>query len=577
MSNRMLGSMVFVLGLLQVTPAAATAPEWVEGDWIGGFEGRDGTVYVSAHFREEGGKIEGSLDLPIQGDLALDMESVKVSDDGVNFEVRSAGANLLFEGRRRKAGRVSGSVRQAYATSRFELLKLATLTPARMAAFAGNYEIEPGRVVLIARNSDSLMYVDSQAGHLGLLYPLDDRTLVGGPSVGSGYPVELTIGVSQEADGLVQAITWQRRNRAPQPAARRTLYRTEQLGFYNGSIRLSATLVVPNGPGPHPAVVMVHGSGPATRDALRPWADVYARAGFAVLIHDKRGSGASTGNWARATFDDLAGDALAGIAYLRSRAEIDPAQIGLHGMSLGSWVAPLAAQRSGQVAFVIAESAPALMPVEHERLRVEHQLRADGFSREVVARALAFMDQKFDVARTGQGWEALTVSIQRAIGEGWAGYVNAPQTLESLQWHWQHVLSYDPLPALRQLTCPVLVLYGALDSIVPAGVNRARMQAALEKSRTRDVTIKVFERANHSFLEAVTGGRREGPSLRGFVAGYLETHVEWLSARVQRGAGFAPVASAGTVFDDALDTLLPYLTPPSLAAPSYLPRAPRLP
>ena len=54
---------------------------------------------------------------------------------------------------------------------------------------------------------------------------------------------------------------------------------------------LAGTLLVPARPGPHPAVVMIHGSGAATRDALWPWADMYARAGIAVLIHDKRGTG----------------------------------------------------------------------------------------------------------------------------------------------------------------------------------------------------------------------------------------------------------------------------------------------
>ena len=197
-------------------------------------------------------------------------------------------------------------------------------------------------------------------------------------------------------------------------------------GVPHGSLRLSATLVLPNTPGPHPAIVMVHGSGPATRDTLRPWADVYARAGVAVLISDKRGSGASMGSWSQATFDDLAGDALAGLAFLQGRPEINPRQVGLHGMSLGSWVAPLAALRSRDVAFVIAESAPALTPVEHELMRVEHQLRADGFPRLTIARARAFMDEKFKVARTGEGWDALNATMTRAAREGWLSVRSIP-------------------------------------------------------------------------------------------------------------------------------------------------------
>ena len=120
-------------------------------------------------------------------------------------------------------------------------------------------------------------------------------------------------------------------------------------------------------------------------------------------------------------------------------------------MSLGSWVAPLAARRSPDVAFIIAESAPALTPIEHERFRVERQLRADGFPREVVARARSFMEQKFKVARTGQGWTDLTAAMGRAAREGWISYINPPSSLENLQWHWTHVLSYDPLPVLEQL------------------------------------------------------------------------------------------------------------------------------
>ena len=67
----------------------------------------------------------------------------------------------------------------------------------------------------------------------------------------------------------------------------------------------------------------------------------------------------------------------------------------------------------------------------------------------------------------------------------------------------------------------------------PGGVERpARQAGALERARTRDVTIKVFDQANHAFLQAVTGGRRESAALKGFVDGYLGTHVAWLSERL---------------------------------------------
>jgi uncharacterized protein len=513
--------------------AAAIEPGWVEGQWIGGFEGVDGAVYISAQLEApQAGELTGSLELPLQSDGAVKLDRVRATDNSLHFDVRGEKTRLEFDGKRKEAGRIAGTVRQGRGSASFELLKVKTLSPERLDAIAGTYELEPGHEVLVARSPGGLIYVDQDRGRLGALFALDDQTLVGGPSLGAGYPIELKIVVPTPGAAPVDRILWSWGGHTAAVGTRRHPYHAEPVNFESGSVRLSGTLLLPDRPGPHPAVVMIHGSGAATRDALWPWADMYARAGIAVLIHDKRGTGASTGSWSTATFENLADDAYAAIRLLQARRDIDPRRVGLHGMSQGGWVAPLVARRAPDVAFIIAESAPAMTPVEHERLRVPYQLAADGFLADAIAHAVSFMDQKFEVARTGEGWAELQASMAVGAREGWLSYVNAPPSLENLRWHWEHVLSYDPAPALEALTCPVLVLYGGLDSIVPARVHKERMQAALERARTRDVTIKVFDRANHAFLQAVTGGRRETPGLKGFVAGYLGTHIAWLSERL---------------------------------------------
>jgi dienelactone hydrolase len=512
--------------------AAAVEPGWAEGEWMGGFEGLDGTVYVQARVEADGSGLTGSLELPLQSDGAVKLDAVKATADALRFDVRGATTRLAFDGKRREPGRITGTVRQGRGSASFELLKVAKLSAARLDAIAGTYELEPGHHVLIARSQGGLIYVDQDRGRVGALFALDDRTLVGGPSLGSGFPIELRIEIPAAPGDTVERIRWGWRGRDTALGVRRHPYRAEPVGFQNGDVHLAGTLLVPARPGPHPAVVMVHGSGPATRDALWPWADMYARAGIAVLIHDKRGTGGSTGSWTVATFDDLAADAHAAVRLLQARPEIDGRRVGLHGMSQGGWIAPLVARRAPDVAFIIAESAPAMTPVEHERLRVPYQLTADGFAPDLIAHAVSFMDQKFEVARTGNGWAELHASMARGAREGWLSYVNPPPSLENLRWNWEHILSYDPTPALEALRCPVLVLYGGLDTIVPAGVHRDRMQAALERAQTRDVTIKVFDKANHAFLQAVTGGRRESAALKGFVDGYLGTHIAWLSERM---------------------------------------------
>jgi len=120
--------------------------------------------------------------------------------------------------------------------------------------------------------------------------------------------------------------------------------------FTNGDVRLSYRLDLPARSGPVGAVVFGHGSGQQTKDSCRFLADGFLSRGFATLCFDKRGVGQSTGTFvfvgARDSipvFADLASDMAAGVAFLRTRPEIDPNRIGLAGVSQAGWIVPLAA------------------------------------------------------------------------------------------------------------------------------------------------------------------------------------------------------------------------------------------
>jgi pimeloyl-ACP methyl ester carboxylesterase len=136
--------------------------------------------------------------------------------------------------------------------------------------------------------------------------------------------------------------------------------------FPSGDVRLAYRLDLPAGPGPFPAIVMGHGSGPATRYQLGLEAQRLVDAGFAVLRYDKRGVGASEGIYEIAgnvanserVFPILAGDLLAGVAFLKTRREVDPDRIGLFGVSQAGWIIPLAASHSSDVKFMILVVGP---------------------------------------------------------------------------------------------------------------------------------------------------------------------------------------------------------------------------
>ncbi len=105
---------------------------------------------------------------------------------------------------------------------------------------------------------------------------------------------------------------------------------------------------------------MITGSGAQDRDETilghKPFlviADHLTRRGIAVLRVDDRGVGGSTENGPGETIDDHVGDVLAGVGFLKGRKDIDPAKIGLIGHSEGGMIAPLAANRSPDVAFIV--------------------------------------------------------------------------------------------------------------------------------------------------------------------------------------------------------------------------------
>lgn len=313
----------------------------------------------------------------------------------------------------------------------------------------------------------------------------------------------------------------QRDGRAP--AAASTV--EEEIQAAVGDVRLAGTLFRPSGPGPHPAIVFLHGSGPEGRQAAGYLARQFAGAGFAAATSDKRGVGASTGDWRQAGFEDLAGDAAAWVALLRGRADIAPDRIGLFGHSQGGAISPLAARKAGDVAFVIASAASGLSPAETEVYSVLNGLNLQGADDGERAAALAFVRGIVAVGYEGSDRGILDDLATRYADRSW--WFDPPPADHPYWALSARFAAYDPTARWREVTAPVLLLYGANDARVPPEPSARAIRAALREAGNPDVTLKVFEGADHAFrLEARPGGwpRR--------VAGYADVMVEWAGARV---------------------------------------------
>lgn len=337
-------------------------------------------------------------------------------------------------------------------------------------------------------------------------------------------------------------------------------YEREEVAFENGAVTLAGTLTLPPGDGPHPAVVLVSGSGPQDRDeslapvsAIKPFrllADSLTRNGIAVLRYDDRGTAQSTGDYNTSDLYDFASDAQAAIDFLLSRDDIDPEQIGIIGHSEGGLVAAMLASGETDLAFLVSLAGPAVggrdvLLVQNRRL-----MEAAGATEEQIEAQLGFLEQAFALLDE-QDWtametllrdtirkqvEALPDNQRAAIGDldAYLDQVVAAQ-LPTFQSAWfASFLNYDPTDDWQNVTIPVLAIFGGLDVQVDAEQNAPALEAALEASGNSDVTIVTLPKANHLFQQAVTGGLQEYGTLEPeFTDELLPTINEWLAGHVE--------------------------------------------
>jgi uncharacterized protein len=358
--------------------------------------------------------------------------------------------------------------------------------------------------------------------------------------------------------GVEGTFALKRPEEKPAPAPSEPLpYTEEEVKVQNGQVVLAGTLTLPRTGKPFPAVVMISGSGAQNRDEevfgfklFRLIADHLTRNGFAVLRVDDRGVGGSTGSIAASTSEDFAGDALAEVAYLKGRPDIDPKRIGLCGHSEGGLVAPIAAARSSDVAFIVLMAPPGLtgekiMVAQGEAIgRAEHVPEAE------IQKNVELQRKLFAAVRTGQGFTELRDEIRRralariselpaeqrkAISnpEQYAEKT-ADQQIKGVQSAWfRFFLDYDPAPALSKVRCPVLAVFGELDlQVVPHEENQKAIADALERGGNKDHTMKTVPKANHLFQEATTGSPTEYAALKkAFAPGFLEEVTSWLKTK----------------------------------------------
>jgi dipeptidyl aminopeptidase/acylaminoacyl peptidase len=295
-------------------------------------------------------------------------------------------------------------------------------------------------------------------------------------------------------------------------------FTAEEVTIPVATYKLAGTLLVPKSGTTHPAVAMITGSGLQTRDQriplpgleqyapFRQIAERLASNGVAVLRVDDRGTGESTGRETleNATTTSLAEDTRAQIAWLRTRKEIDPRRIAVIGHSEGASIAAMIGASDPKLAAVVMMAGVAKRGADVSFEQQEDMLKSD--TTMTAAHKDSLRAQQKEIVKT-------------VLAGGEVPGFNA--------WGREY-FSYDPLPTVRKVKQPLLILQGERDRQVYEEHAKLLAQAAREAGN-KDVTVKFFPTLNHLFLPSTTGSFSEYAHLSTNTVpdDVLDTLVDW--------------------------------------------------
>ncbi len=305
----------------------------------------------------------------------------------------------------------------------------------------------------------------------------------------------------------------------PQPAIR-----TEDLSFAAADgTRLEGTIVLPDGPGPHPVIVWAHGRGCGRRGMTLERARLLSRYGVGGYVFDERGGGESEGDCASATFDDTVSDFIQAVQTIVDLPDVDSDRIGFWGGSAGGWVVIRAAVVSPVApAFVVTVVGPATSVKEQQKDNIRYISLQRSLSDEARQQGLDYVDLMFaDRDDKETQYEEMRGLIELGEESGWArpflergrhvtDVPTSPVAIDSL---WVRRYAYDPAPDLRSITAPFLAIFGENDRVVPPQTNTPLLRRLLDEAGNSRYTIAVLPVVGHGMehghlLREVDGGPR---------------------------------------------------------------------
>lgn len=552
--------------LAPTTPATvevAEATDAAAGHWEGAITLPNTSLNIRIDLEKTAGTWAGSIDIPVQGLRGFELGGVNVEGRRVSFKMPNIPGDPVFEGELSSDGTsIAGEFSQAAQLFPFKLERSVARikegeTPSKGLpgeGFSGVWQgglkvnIMELRLLFKLNGSGSEMKGTMDSMDQGAKdMPLDEVVSKGRSlhlemrSIGGMYDGEMSEDGSEingewKQGGRTFPLKIMRLERAPdmsrsQDPKRPYPYNEQEVVFRNEGafIQLAGTFTFPKSNGPHPAVVLISGSGPQDRDEAlmghRPFlvlADHLTRNGIAVLRFDDRGVGKSKGKFSEATTEDFTTDALAAVAYLKTRNEVDNKRIGLAGHSEGGLIAPQAAVQSADVAFIVLLAGVGVPMDELLARQAADILRVMGGDDESAEKQSEAQRKIFGIVREKSGSPDAEEKIRAVMEASMAEFspeqrkamgvtdVQIESQLKMILSPWfRELLATDPRPTLEKVDCPVLAINGKKDVQVAWEENLNAIEASLKKGGNNAVQVVAYPELNHLFQKCDTGALAE--------------------------------------------------------------------
>ncbi len=288
---------------------------------------------------------------------------------------------------------------------------------------------------------------------------------------------------------------------------------SEEITFQSGAFKIVGDLRLPEGIGPFPVVLFVHGSGMADRiyfGEYLPIMERMLRAGYATFAWDKPGTGESTGTIELNTLiQQRTQIILDAIDVLKARPDIDKGQIGLWGVSQAGYVMPYAISISDDIAFMICVSCPGV-PGDDQMAYQDSAFALCGSVPEGMADRKASLLAELDQARTFDTYAGYLHyrEVLQALIDIFPGSHETRPVLSEKSWQENRpviIFSWNPVEGIKQTKIPVLAIFGDRDRYIDSLQGAYAYQKALEQTGNPESHVEIFPKAEHHVTPAETG------------------------------------------------------------------------